>query len=80
MALFGALLRAYRTERGLSQNQLAQKAGLTYSAISRLESGNRLPKRKTVENLAKALELGPEEAEEFFKWAGYVREREAVVL
>ena len=71
MTLFGSILRAYRTERGLSQSQLARKAGLTYSAISRLESGNRNPKRKTVENLARALELSPEETEELFQWAGY---------
>jgi len=76
MNSFGMLLRYYRAGQGLSQSELAQKAGLTYSAISRLESGNRIPKRKTVESLAKALELSPEETEEFFREAGYVWDRE----
>lgn len=71
MNSFGMLLRYYRAGQGLSQSELARKAGLTYSAISRLEAGTRLPKRKTVESLAKALELSPEETEEFFRQAGY---------
>jgi transcriptional regulator with XRE-family HTH domain len=71
---FGVLLRFYRAGQGLSQSELARKAGLNHSAISRLESGNRRPKRETIESLVKALKLGPEEAKELFEKAGYVWE------
>jgi transcriptional regulator with XRE-family HTH domain len=85
MQTFGMLLRFYRAGQGLSQSELARKAGLTYSAISRLEAGNRRPKRETVESLAKALELGPEEAKELFEKAGYAwkweeQDKEAVLV
>lgn len=68
---FAALLRTLREERGLTQYKLAQKAGLTPSAISRLEAGSRSPSRKTLVRLAQALELGPEERKVLFARAGF---------
>src|SRR3954453_972094 len=61
---FGALLRHYRLESGLSQEALAERAGLSMAAISALERGTRsAPYRATVGALAAALELGrPERA------------------
>jgi transcriptional regulator with XRE-family HTH domain len=49
--------------RELSQNELGRRAGLNPSAINHLEHDRypAQPKRTTVENLADALELGPEE-------------------
>jgi len=59
---FGALLRSYRAERGLSQDQLAERAGLSMAAISALERGlTRWPYRGTVARLATAMQLTPAE-------------------
>src|SRR5258708_33067129 len=59
---FGTLLRAYRAERGLSQDDLAERAGLSMAAISALERGlTRWPYRDTVSRLASAMELAPAE-------------------
>jgi transcriptional regulator with XRE-family HTH domain len=59
---FGALLRRYREERGLSQNALAKKAGVNVGTVNRLESGERSPGgSEMVLALAGALELAPRE-------------------
>ncbi|HEX5442036.1 MAG TPA: AAA family ATPase [Ktedonobacterales bacterium] len=59
---FGALLRRYRTLAGLTQEQLAERAGLSARAITALERGvNRAPQRETFRLLADALGLGVEE-------------------
>lgn len=47
-----ALIRKTRTGRGLTQTQLAIRAGTTQTAISRLERGDRSP---TVETLRRLL-------------------------
>ena len=39
--LVRARLRALRTERGLSQEEVAERAGMAASTLSRLESGAR---------------------------------------
>lgn len=44
-----------RLEKGLTQKQLAQKAGTKQSAISRLESGNANPSIAFLEKISKAL-------------------------
>ena len=59
---FGALLRRRRLAAGLSQEQLAERAGLSAHGISDLERGARTtPQRATVRLLARALGLGPPE-------------------
>jgi serine/threonine protein kinase/basic membrane lipoprotein Med (substrate-binding protein (PBP1-ABC) superfamily)/DNA-binding beta-propeller fold protein YncE/transcriptional regulator with XRE-family HTH domain len=56
---FGALLRQLRTEAGLTQAELAERAGLSGDAIGTLERGaRRRPHRDTVRLLADALQLG----------------------
>jgi transcriptional regulator with XRE-family HTH domain len=51
-------IKRYRTKMGLSQDQLARKAGITYSTLTKLESGvNQNPKVKTLLQIAKALEV-----------------------
>src|SRR5262249_39677064 len=57
---FGPLLRRYREAAGLTQEQLAARAGLSARGISDLERGRRqAPRRDTVSLLATALALAP---------------------
>ena len=56
----GQLLRRYRTRAGLTQEELAERAGLSVRGISDLERGERnRPHRDTVAMLADALALSP---------------------
>ena len=60
---FGTLLKRHRLAAGLSQEQLAERAGLTAQAIGVLERGVRqAPYRDTVRALVRALALAPAEA------------------
>ena len=55
---FGALLKRHRLASGLTQSELAEKAGLSPEAVSALERGvNRAPRKDTVALLADALAL-----------------------
>lgn len=57
-AEFGTLLRSYRTLAGLTQEELAARAGLSLRGISDLERGlRRVPYPDTVDRLAEALRL-----------------------
>jgi tetratricopeptide (TPR) repeat protein len=57
-APFGALLRRYRAAAGLTQEALAERAGISWRAISNLERGlSRAPQRGTAARLAEALSL-----------------------
>ena len=57
---FGALLKQYRQAAGLTQERLAERAGLSVRAISDLERGvNRTPRQETLDLLAQALRLPP---------------------
>ncbi len=60
--LFGDLLREYRVAAGLTQEALAERAGLSPRGISDLERGaRRAPRRDTIRLLAEALQLaGPD--------------------
>jgi predicted ATPase/transcriptional regulator with XRE-family HTH domain/Tfp pilus assembly protein PilF len=61
---FGALLRTYRAERGLSQDDLADRTGLSVAAISAMERGlTRWPYRDTITRLAQAMDLPTTERE-----------------
>jgi transcriptional regulator with XRE-family HTH domain len=51
----GRAIRELRTERGASQAALAEKAGLTVAALSRIERGHTNPTWGTVVGLAAAL-------------------------
>ncbi len=60
-ASFGTLLRQFRLDAGLTQQDLAERAKLSVEAIGALERGARTrPQRQTVHLLARALELPPE--------------------
>src|SRR5690349_22749847 len=61
-AEFGKLLRQYRVASGLSQEQLAERAGLSVRGLSDLERGlHRAPHPATVSQLADALQLADAE-------------------
>ncbi len=63
---FASLLRRYRRRRGLTQEILAERAGLSTASVSLLERGvTRAPQKATVEMLSIALGLPPEEATGF---------------
>lgn len=60
--LFGDLLRRYRLAAGLSQEALAERAGVSARSVSDLERGiYRAPHRDTVTLLGEALELAAED-------------------
>lgn len=54
---FANAIRERRLELGLTQTQLAQRAGLRQPEVSRLESGGGTPTIGMLERLAHALEL-----------------------
>ena len=56
----GELIRKYRKMRGLTQTELAEKCGLTDSAIRNYELGNRTPGDDQVRGIASALQVAPE--------------------
>ena len=59
---FGARLRRHREAAGFTQEELAQKAGLSTNAVGQLERGERKhPYPHTVRSLAEALGLSEEE-------------------
>ena len=57
--LFGEHVRDLRQERGLTQNDLAQRMGVPQSRISEMESGMSAPNLVTLLRLAAALECKP---------------------
>jgi predicted ATPase/transcriptional regulator with XRE-family HTH domain len=66
MMQFGAHLRELRRAVGLTQEELAERAGLTANGVSALERGVRTrPYPHTVRSLADALGLDSEERERF---------------
>ncbi|WP_051789966.1 helix-turn-helix domain-containing protein [Streptomyces sp. NRRL S-1022] len=75
---FGARLLALRTGAGLSQEELAQTAGISVRALSDMERGrSRGPQRRTVHALVTALRLSPQDARELERLASLGRPRRA---
>ena len=63
---FGRLLRERRTSASLTQEELAERAGISARAIADVERGViRAPRRDTLELLADALELSDKERDEW---------------
>lgn len=51
-------IKKLRKQHNLSQEELAKKAGVTYSTLIKLESGvNKNPTIKTIQQLADALQV-----------------------
>jgi transcriptional regulator with XRE-family HTH domain len=68
---FGALLRHWRQKRGLSQLELAERAGMSTRHLSFLETGRCGPSRSTVLELGRTLELPRSETERLLLVAGW---------
>ena len=51
----GKRIKSKRVDAGWSQTELAKRAGITPSALSQIESGDRFPSTVVVHKLAKAL-------------------------
>jgi transcriptional regulator with XRE-family HTH domain len=68
---FGTVLRAYRGDAGLTQEELADRSGLSVRAIRNLEIGRtERPQRQTVTLLATALRLNDPDREALLASAG----------
>ena len=73
---FAALLKIYRTQAGISQEQLAERAGVSVSAIGAHEQGlRRAPYRETIDRLCDALALGAEDRKRLHDAANAARAR-----
>ena len=59
--IFGRLLAAHRRQRGLTQAELADQAGLSVETITKLEGGHTGASFLAIEPLADALEIDPAE-------------------
>ena len=57
----GERLKALRIRRALTQEELAQRAGLSKNAVNRLEVDKTEPRMSSLRKLAKALEVDPSE-------------------
>ncbi|HVB08865.1 MAG TPA: helix-turn-helix domain-containing protein, partial [Bacillota bacterium] len=58
---FGELLKGYRLAAGLTQEALAERAGLGVRSVQAVEGGGSRPRRDTLRRLADALALGASE-------------------
>ena len=61
ISAFGDNLRKIRLSKGISQEDLADKADLTLSQVGRIERGVINTSISTVNSLATALEIDPQE-------------------
>ncbi len=68
---FGENVMKRRNELNLSYRQLAQKCDIDFSAISKIEKGQKSLEFKTILELAKGLEIHPKE---LFNFAIRVKE------
>jgi tetratricopeptide (TPR) repeat protein/transcriptional regulator with XRE-family HTH domain len=68
--VFGEIVRAYRRRLGLTQEELAEKAGLNVRSIGKVEAGRiALPRAATVRLLAGAFGLGGADLDRFLRSA-----------
>ena len=56
----GPAIRAIRKEKGISQNQLAKKAGISQSGLSSIENTTKNPSIQTIKLICEALDVSPE--------------------
>lgn len=69
---FQTELKHYRNRAKLSQAELSRRAGFDHSYVSRLESGQHMISRKSLEIFGKALELTEDEMQLFRHSAGFI--------
>lgn len=74
MKTFKQTLKELRSSRSITQRQLAQKAGISATHLSLLETGRKRPPRlSTLKRISEALNLNIEEKEILFKQADLSR-------
>ena len=56
-----SLIKAWREHFNLTQQQLADKAGLTQSAIARMEVSDAVPRTATLKKIASAMDISVEQ-------------------
>jgi PAS domain S-box-containing protein len=70
---FGQRIRDLRQATGLTQRELAKKAGISYAYVSKLETGSMSPPRhKVIQSLARTLGATDGETDELFGLAGKI--------
>lgn len=74
---FEQLLKRYRTEAGLTQEALAERAGVSRRGIQALERGESKPQKDTAQRLVVALGLTEEERDQFLAAAAPAPRRRA---
>jgi predicted ATPase/DNA-binding XRE family transcriptional regulator len=67
--LFAQFLRERRKALRFTQLDLAERAGLSFSAVQKLEGGQRQPSQQVAETLANALRIAPKERAYFLRMA-----------
>ncbi|WP_296028595.1 helix-turn-helix transcriptional regulator [uncultured Treponema sp.] len=77
--ILGANIRCYRIKSKMTQEELAEKAGITSVGISKIETGKTWPKKETIEKFLEILEVKPfqlftETKEDFIKYKNIVTE------
>ena len=65
LRLFGENLRKIRIKKGISQEDLAYQAGISYTSVNRIEAGTLNTTIATCFELAKALEIPVKELFDF---------------
>lgn len=53
----GQMIKKIRTEKGITQLELANRLGISYVGVSQWETDKRNPKRETLNKIAKALDV-----------------------
>jgi transcriptional regulator with XRE-family HTH domain len=54
---FGEYIRELREERGLTQSELAERAGMAVDSVRRVERGQLSPSLRSVAKLARGMEI-----------------------
>ena len=60
-SLLGKRIKEIRKKRGLTQEKLAECAGIETPSLSNIENGKNYPNHETLEKLSKALDVRPYE-------------------
>jgi len=58
---FGAVVRRLREERGLTQEELAERAGMSATYVGFVERGDNVPTLTILLQLAEAFDISPSE-------------------
>src|SRR5689334_20951712 len=77
---FGTWLKRRRRGLGLTQNELAHRAGYSGETIRKVEANALRPSRQMAEQLADQLAIAPGERAAFIRFARDEPEAEAVLL